>query len=355
MAKVNDIIEIDIDGIRDALDAKDRFDLLRQAEREARHSYGGSMSFEARGEAEYLIRRPYGSTSRKSCGRRSPETEGILENFAAGKARVDERVASLRRQLEASAPVLRARGLGRVPLTPARIIRKFDKLGWLGTSLTILGANALYAYESQAAVRINARQLATGDVDVLDDTRRHLAVSGEVNKRGLIGALQSVDRSFEKAANRTCTAANKEGYMIDLIEPQDHNRITRKGNASLSDHPDDLIATATDSSRWLPHAPKFEATVFDERGLPLRIATIDPRVYAMRKQWIVENDPTRDSAKRIQDELQARIVATIAVRHLGLRFDDPALSACPKSFRALSERWSNISMDTPSERQRDWV
>jgi len=120
-----------------------------------------------------------------------------------------------------------------------------------------------------------------------------------------------------------------------------------EGQASLSDHPDDLSATTTDSGRWLLNAPKFEATAFDERGLPLRIVTIDPRVFAMRKQWITENDPTRDPAKRIRDERQARTVALIAVRHLGLSFDDPALSAFPGPFRDLSGHWAD--MDEPAD------
>lgn len=68
------IIELDGDSVRDAVDARDRYELLTVAQSEARHSYGGSMKFEARGDVEYLIRRPLGSTSRKSLGRRSRET-----------------------------------------------------------------------------------------------------------------------------------------------------------------------------------------------------------------------------------------------------------------------------------------
>lgn len=350
LAKMHNIIQIDGDSIRDAVDARDRYALLRQAQAEARHSYGGSMKFEARGDAEYLIRRPYGSSTRKSYGRRSVETEQTLEKFLAGKARVEQQISSLRKQLEDRAPILRARGLGRVPLLAARVIRKLDDLGWLGTSLIILGTNALYAYEASAAVRVETGLLATGDVDVLYDGRRRLVMAGEINKRGLIGALQSVDSSFQKSSAKTYTAANKDGYLVDLLEPLDHDRIMRHGQASLSDHPDDLVATTTESSRWLLNAPKFEAIAFDERGLPLRIVTIDPRVYALQKQWIVENDLTRDPAKRVRDKAQAKIVATIAIQHLGLRFDDPALSALPKSFRDLSERWR----DSSEEQFHEW-
>ena len=336
---MSDIVQLDGDSIRDFIDARDRYELLHQAEMDARHSYGGSMKFEVRGNAEYLIRRPRGSSTRKSHGRRSAETEQTLERFLAGKGKVNEQIQSLRSQLERRAPVLKARGLGRVPLLTARIIRKLDVLGWLGKSLTVLGTTALYAYEARAAVRIESGQLATSDLDVLLDARRKLTMSGEIKGRGLIGALQAVDQSFEVAGARTYSAANRDGYMVDLIEPLDHRRIMRLGQARLSDHPDDLVATTTDSSRWLLNFPKFEATAFDERGLPLRIMTIDPRIFALQKQWIFKNDPTRDPAKRKRDERQAKLAAIIAIRHLGLRFDDPALSAMPGSFRDLAETW----------------
>ncbi|MYH56700.1 MAG: hypothetical protein F4145_01495 [Boseongicola sp. SB0675_bin_26] len=346
---MSDIIQLDGDSIRDAVDARDRYELLRRVQAEAKHSYGGSMKFERRGDAEYLIRRPYSSSTRRSLGRRSPETEAKLEAFLAGKARVEEQIRSLRGQLEDRSAVLRARGLGRVPHLTARVIRKLDDLGWLGTSLIVLGTNALFAYEAKAAVRIESGLLATGDVDVLFDARRRLVMSGGATERGLVGALQSVDRSFHRSSGRTCTAANKDGYMVDLLEPQDHGRIMREGRARLSDAPDDLVATTTDSSRWLLNAPKFEALAFDERGLPLRIVTLDPRAFALQKQWIVENDPTRDPAKRVRDEQQAELVARIATGHLGLRFDDVVLSGLPRAFRDLATKLTENGDETPAE------
>ena len=347
---MSEIIQLGHESLRDAVDVRDRFDLFREARRAARHSYGGSMKFERRGDAEYLIRRPYGSSTRKSYGRRTPETEETLRKFLVGKAEVQDRVAALRQQLNDRARVLRARDLGRVPLLTARIMRKLDDLNWLGTSLTVLGTTALYAYEAKAGVRIEAGLLATSDVDVLYDARRQLRLSGEVNRTGLVGALRSVDRSFRKTPNRPYTAANRDGYMVDLLEPLDHGRIMRKGAARLSDRPDDLVPMTTESSRWLLNTPKFEATAFDETGLPVRIVTIDPRVFALQKQWIVENDSTRDPLKRIRDAEQARIAAMIVTRHLGLSFDDPALSGLPGSFRDLSDRWTEVPSEDLTDR-----
>ena len=260
---MSEIIELGHESLRDAVDVRDRFDLFREARRAARHSYGGSMKFERRGDAEYLIRRPYGSSTRKSYGRRTPETEETLRKFLVGKAEVQDRVAALRQQLNDRARVLRARDLGRVPLLTARIMRKLDDLNWLGTSLTVLGATALYAYEAKAGVRIEAGLLATSDVDVLYDARRRLRLSGEVDGTGLVGALRSVDRSFRKTLNRPYTAANRDGYMVDLLEPLDHGRIMRKGAARLSDRPDDRVA-------------------YDDREQPLALEHPEIRSHSVR-------------------------------------------------------------------------
>ncbi len=271
---MTEIIQLDYDSLRDSVDARDRFDLFREARRDTRHSYGGSLKFERRGDAEYLIRRPHGLSTRKSYGRRSPETEKILEQFLDGKTRALERFTALRRQIDGRARVLRARGLGRVPALAARIMRKLDDLNWLGTSLIVLGTHSLFAYEAAAGVRIEAGLLAC-------DARRRLRLSGEMAGKGLVGALQSVDRSFRKTG-RHYSAANRNGYTVDLLEPLDHDRIMREGQASLSDHPEDLLAAATESSRWLLNTPKFEATAFDESGLPVRLVTLDPSVLILK-------------------------------------------------------------------------
>ncbi len=340
---MNEIIDIDGESIRDSVDAKDRFELFRQARLQAQHSYGGSMKFERRGEYEYLIRRPYGRTTRNSLGRRGPETEQILRDFVAGKAQSEEQVLSLRRQLEERAPILRARGLGRVPLIAARILRKLDDLGWLGTSLIVLGTNALFAYESRAAVRVEPGLLAAGGVNVLHDVRRRLDVSGSLSKKGLLAILQSVDRSFRPATKRALSAVNKDGYVVNLIEPRVLGPNMSEEQAGQIVHPADPTSAQVDSGGCLFGVQEFEATVFDQRGLPLRIVTVDPRVFAMQKKWIVENDPSHDPARRVRDLLQARVAAAIATRHLGLSFDDPALSALPRSFRDFSRQWPDAT------------
>ncbi len=341
-----DIKHLDHDSLRDTIDARECYDALRHVVAEARHSFGGSMKFERRGNAEYLIRRPYGSTTKNSLGRRSADTETILSRFLDGQMQAREQIERLRSEISRLAPVLRARGAGRVPLLTARVIRKLDSLGLMGPperaggALTVIGTSALYAYEARAGLRIGSALLATGDLDLLHDARRSLALSGRVGEKGLVGALQRVDRSFRKVPQRSFTAVNGSRFMVDLVAPADHERIMREGQGGLSDHPDDLVASAIDNGEWLLNAPKFTATALDEQGFPLRIVTVDPRVYALQKQWMVEEVRFRDPLKRRRDREQAQLVAAIATGHLGLAFDDPDLSALPAPLLAFASRFT---------------
>ena len=59
---------------------------------------------------------------------------------------------------------------------------------------------------------------------------------------------------------------------------------------------------------------------------------------------------TASSTKLVVGLVPDDLVAMIVTRHLGLSFDDPALSGLPASFRDLSDRWN----DVPSEDLTDW-
>jgi hypothetical protein len=320
---------LDGESQRDAIDVRDRFLTLRVAEDELARRFGGTMFHERRGDVEYLLRRRSGSKGKQSLGPRSAEMDRLLAEFSEGKLRLEARIKGLRAEIEMRAPILVARGLGRVPVITARVLRRLDAAGWLGSRLHVVGTNALFAYEALAGVRVTSEATATGDVDVLFDVRRRVSLGGaDVAPQGLVGLLRKVDRSFAAMAPKSFRAVNDRGYLVDLIEPIRGNRMTQKAGR-LSDDPEDIQAVAIDGLHWLVNAPKVDAVAFDERGLPVWMPTVDPRVFALHKSWIARR-ADRDAAKRARDRLQARIAARIAVKHLGLSFDDPALTALPR-------------------------
>jgi hypothetical protein len=68
--------------------------------------------------------------------------------------------------------------------------------------------------------------------------------------------------------------------------------------------------------------------VIQRRDRPLWISCVDPRVFARHKYWISKRED-RDPVKRRRDIAQAKAVAAVATRYLGLAFTAKDLSALP--------------------------
>lgn len=186
-------------------------------------AYAGSMRWKKVRDAEYLFREHDRRGNGKSLGRRSAETEAILDAFQAGKAAAQARLSAIQMQLDEQARLNKALRLARVPRVVARILRKLDEAG-LADSFTVLGTQALYAYEAAAGVQFLTELLASGDVDLLYDTRKKITlVSNKLEGQGLLGLLKKADRSFECIRKRGFRAANAGQFMVDLIiaPPQD--------------------------------------------------------------------------------------------------------------------------------------
>lgn len=289
------------------------------------------MRWGERSGTDYLLRK-IGKTE-TSLGPRNGETEAIYEAFISGRAENKNRLTSLSAKLDALAPVNVAMGLARVPTIAARIIRECDDRGLLGEQLVIVGTNAIYAYEVTAGVHVDSGIIATGDVDLLYDARRHmsLAVSG-LSTSGLIGILQQVDESFAPTSPRSFRAANRNGYLVDLIRPEAKDPIRDLLRSALTDLPDDLEGAPIFGLAWLINSPKLEAVAIDEKGYPVRLVVIDPRAFALHKAWVSRRQG-REPIKAARDLEQAKAVAIIATRYLRKPFDSPDMTALPKELR----------------------
>jgi len=225
------------------------------------------------------------------------------------------------------ARVNKALRLNRVPALVARIIRRLDKVGLLGRNVVIVGTNALYAYEAAAAMMVSSDLLATGDIDLLYDSRRRLDLA--VDEPGtLIGLLKKVDRSF--AARRgAVSAANKDGYIVDLIAPR--RNVMRGDRQSVGDD-EDMMAAEIEGLVWLENTPKFERMVIGEDGMPLRMVVPDPRVFAAHKFWMAER-PDRNRLKMDRDHAQAGTALVMAKSLPNMELDSPDLQALPEALR----------------------
>jgi hypothetical protein len=338
---------------RQLIDTQQVYDGWLHARRDAKRRFAGSMRWAGRNGAEYLLRK-IGRTE-TSLGRRSPETERMHEAFVAGREQNRDLLKGLARRLDELAPVNRAMGLGRVPLLAARILRATDDAGLLGVHLTIVGTNAMFAYEVAAGVQVEGGLLASDDIDLLYDARRHLGLALEdIHARGLIGLLRSVDTSFAPLRPRGYRASNRDGYLVDLIRPEAKDPLRDKSRASLTDIPEDLEGAAIFGLGWLVNSPKMDVIAIDERGYPVRMVVIDPRAFALHKAWIASRED-RDPVKKTRDLEQAQAAAIIATRYLHRPFEGPDLAALPNALRMLAPSLLEaIKVDAPDRETPNW-
>ncbi len=317
---------------RQGIDAQQAWSVWRDANAEKQRRFMGGMRWAERASGDYLLRKT--GASERSLGPRSAQTEEAFDAFIKGRAANREILTGVSKKLDQMAPVNRAMGLGRMPVTPARIVRRCDEKNLLGEQIFIVGTNALYAYEALAGIHFESGLIATADIDLLLDTRRQMSLvtSEGIRSDGLIGVLQKADRSFKALRNRSFRAVNKDGYLVDLICPQEKNVMRPGPVKALSALNDDLEGAETFGLEWLINAPKVEAVVLDERGFPAPVVVVDPRVYALHKFWLSgRKDRSKIKAKR--DLEQARAVWLVAKKYLQLDFGAPDLSALPEALR----------------------
>jgi hypothetical protein len=319
---------------RQLIDTQQIWGVWRALSADKKRRFVGGMRWARRGSGEYLLRKI--GASEKSLGIRSSETEAVYEAFMTGRKDNKDQLTDISRRLDEMAPVNRAMGLGRMPAIAARIARRCDERELLGEQLFIVGTNALFAYESLAGVQFDSGLLATGDIDLVFDARRRMSLATQKNieARGLIGILQKADKSFKAVHSRSYQAANKNGYLVDLICPQEKDMARPQRKRALSESADDLEGAEVLGLDWLVNAPKIETVVIDEMGYPAPVVATDPRVYALHKFWL-SGRPDRSSLKAKRDLVQARAVAHVAANYLQLDFKAADLSALPEAIRHL--------------------
>jgi hypothetical protein len=351
---VRNFNELSSEQIRQQVDTEQAYEVYEKSLKEYEQRFSGSMSWKTSTNGkEYLYKKTGGIW--KSLGPRSPETETIYGQFHSGRDNAKERLARLAQRLDELAPVNRAMALGRVPLLTARIIRALDKLGLIGTAVDIVGTNALYVYERLAGVHITSGLLSTQDVDLLMDSRFSLRlITKDFSNKGLIGLLQKIDRSFAPLAKNSYRAANRDGFLVDLIKPTPKNVMSTGGKSRFSADTDDLQAIEIEGLSWLVNSPKTSAVVIDQRGYPLSFSCPDPRAFTFHKLWLSRR-ADRDAAKKVRDGMQARVVAELIRTRLShLSFESNDLQALPFALRQLAPELLPVEDDEEPSLTPNW-
>ena len=269
-------------------------------------SYTYGMRWKKVRNNEYLFKDHDRRGNGKSLGPRSEETEALLASFSAGRTVAQERLKLIHEKVQEQARLNKALRLNRVPRVVARVLRELDRAG-LHDSFTVIGTQALYAYETAGGAHFLLELLASGDVDLLYDTRKKMTVvSDKLDGNGLLGLLKNADKTFECIRENGYRAANAGQFMVDLvIAPRGMNAAE-----SITFSESDLVATEIPGLQWLLHTPKLDAIAIDEDGWPVPMRVPDPRAFALHKAWL-SGLPSRETIKKPRDLDQARAVALL--------------------------------------------
>ncbi len=204
------------DARRQYIDARASFEALEAAEAQAATVRGG-MYWKTTHGTDYLVRTSAGN-AQKSLGPRSAETEAMHAAFTARKASAQARVKDLRETLVRHQRMNRALFVGRVPTIVIDILDMLNRTG-IAEHFTVVGTHALYAYEAAAGVRVESAAVATRDVDLLWDTRKHLKFTTQLKRldSSMLTLLRKVDKTFTLIDDQLYTAVNSKGFEVDIL------------------------------------------------------------------------------------------------------------------------------------------
>lgn len=289
--------------LRQYTDATAVFGAHSRAVKEAKSVRGSMFWRELRG-VNYLIRASAGGAQR-SLGSDSEQTRAIHGKFIARKNAADASRKSLALKLEEMRKLNRVYGVGRTPQVVIALLQSMEKAGIAEQFLTV-GTHALYAYESACGVRVGTEALATRDVDLLYDTRQHVAFVTTMKRldSSLIEVFRKADKTFRVRPDQLQTAVNDDGFEIDLI------RRTAMENdlhpMRMSTKEDDFWAVQVPSGNQLVSGRRFEQMVVSAKGDMALMRTVHPLDFVKVKTTIATSQH-RDSLKRPKDALQAHI------------------------------------------------
>lgn len=334
--------------LRQYVDSAAAFRHLQAAKKEAAEVRGGMIWREVGGK-RYLVRtRPSGS--QHSLGPDSADNRKVYESFTARKRRAEETLAARKQALEQMRKLNRAYGVGRTPQIVIDVLNAIEKAGIAEQFLTI-GTHAIYAYEAAAGVRVTDGALATRDLDLLFDTRQHIAFMTTMSRidSSFIKVLHSADKSFRAVDGHLPKAINKDGFEVHLVR-----RVARDGDPHpllMSASAEDLWAEQVETGNRLISARRFDQVVVSPRGEMALMRTVHPLDFvAVKRELAARRD--RDAAKAPKDKLQAEVIQylwdeTLSHMHASSA-DAPAQAKATSNEAGEDDRSERSQPRTPS-------
>lgn len=298
--------------LRQYIDSESIFLSHRRA-RQAASEVKGSMRWRPQNGAEYLIRQTVGN-AQKSLGPRSEKTERTFAKFTARKNETTRRLASISTALEDQQRMNKALRVGRVPEIVVKVLSALERQS-LADNFVTIGTHSLYAYETACGVRVTADAFATGDTDLLFDSRKRLSFVAKIKETDIsfIAALRKADPTFRVLEDQKQTAENDDGFQIDVVR-----RSTVEGDPHplrMSDDEEDLWAVQIDTGNKILGAERFSQMVVSPTGHMAMMHTMHPMTFVAIKRELTRSD-WRDPKKRVKDGVQADLVEHLVQTHM---------------------------------------
>lgn len=298
------ITECTEDQLRQYTDSTAAFRHLLAAKKEAAEVRGSMIWREVSG-GKYLIRTST-TGAQHSLGRESDETVEMYRRFMDRKTKALATLQARKETLEQMRKLNRVFGVGRTPQDVVGVLNALAGAGIADQFMTV-GTHAMYAYEAAAGVRVGSDALATRDIDLLFDTRRHVAFMSTLKRidSSLIDVLRRYDKTFRVMDDQKQTAVNDKDFEVDIIR-----RVAIDGDPhplTMSEKEGDLWAVQVSSGNRIISGRRFEQIVVSPRGEMALMTTVHPLDFIAVKYALSESK-SRDPKKAPKDRLQAQVV-----------------------------------------------
>ncbi|MBM6579927.1 hypothetical protein ILT44_07020 [Microvirga sp. BT689] len=247
--------------------------LLRQ-----RDQIVGGMQWKPAAGYEYLTRyRPDPETGKKtarSLGRRSAETEQMYADFMRLRSEVQAGLAALAPEVEDAGRVAKALRLGRIPARQVEGLRNLWARGLLCRDgpLSLLGANALIAYEAKSRIMVPPRVLRDdmGPVLYVRD-----GVHIDIGFALSVGSLfmpKHADVGLDELGPGHFRLQCEDGSTLDLI-----NRTAVEARLEAQDLPRGVRRAFEEALELQP----VEAVAIGRDGSLVALQAVDPRTFSL--------------------------------------------------------------------------
>ncbi len=296
---------------------------LMDAEREMRQLAGGPLHWKTVSGKDYLYQILDSRGNARSLGPRSTATEQRHAAWHAARVRRNGAKAPLAEV----GRLYRALRLGTVSAEAAAILREADSRGLLGTSLMVVGTNAMPAYEIEAQSRIGSGLDETQDCDLA--WIAPLELSGDTH--AVWDMLKAVDVTYTINTERPFQARNARAYEVELlVAPSRALSLGRK---------DKPVPVPLIEQEWLLQGVMVDHVVCARDGSSCRIVAPDPRWFALQKLWLSEQKK-RNPLKRPKDKKQGdRLLDAIADTMPHYPLDAAFAGALPPELSPYFAQW----------------